>query len=276
VSPAGDKRGLDGGPVLSLQYRQPKVAEMLAATLRERILDNELPEGSELPRSADLAAEFRVSGASIREAMRILETEGLVTVRRGSLGGAIVNKPTSTDVSRIIGFVLHSWRTRFSDIRVAIAILEPMCAAMCAERADRHQTVLPGLFRTIAGARAAMGDWDTFETRTFEFHDILIDSCGNDSIRLVAGALDNFRNPGRITQSTKAARATVLDNVAAHSRETLDAHAAIAQAIAEGDADRAAKLTRSHDEGAREWIGGLDGEDPVIAVNAMRGEGFAS
>jgi GntR family transcriptional repressor for pyruvate dehydrogenase complex len=259
-----------------IQYRQPKVAEMVAATLRQRILDDELPEGSELPRSADLAAEFHVSGGSVREAMRILETERLVLVRRGSLGGAVVSKPTSTDVSRTIGFVLHSWGTTFSDVRFAIATLEPVCAAMCARREDRAETVLPQLNRTIEESRVSMGDWVTFEACTFEFHDRLIDTCGNDSIRLVVGALDNFRSPGRIVQSPKNMRSIILENVAKHAEETLTAHVDIAKAVAAGNADLAFALVRSHAEGTREWIGGADGTDPVVAVDALRSDSFGA
>ena len=66
---------------------------MVAGTLRRRILDGELEDGSWLPKQEDLIDEFGVSKPSMREAMRILETEGLLTVQRGNVGGAVVHTP---------------------------------------------------------------------------------------------------------------------------------------------------------------------------------------
>ena len=72
---------------------QPRIAEMIADSLRRRILEGELADGDVLPKVDDLLLEFPVSKPSIREAMRILETEGLISVRRGNVGGAIIHSP---------------------------------------------------------------------------------------------------------------------------------------------------------------------------------------
>ena len=62
------------------QLRQPRLAEIIAASLRDDILTGKLKEGDSLPRQEDLFTKFRVSLPAVREAMRILETEGLVEV----------------------------------------------------------------------------------------------------------------------------------------------------------------------------------------------------
>src|SRR4029079_12199745 len=58
------------------QLRQPRLAELVAAALRSRILSGRLPDGSMLPKQEELIEEFKVSKPSMREALRILETEG--------------------------------------------------------------------------------------------------------------------------------------------------------------------------------------------------------
>ena len=58
------------------QLRQPRLAEIIAASLRDDILTGKLTEGDSLPRQEDLFTRFRVSLPAVREAMRILETEG--------------------------------------------------------------------------------------------------------------------------------------------------------------------------------------------------------
>lgn len=72
---------------------QMRMAELVAAALRDRILAGGIGDGSTLPKQDELVAEFGVSYPSVREALRILETEGFITVRRGNRGGATVHAP---------------------------------------------------------------------------------------------------------------------------------------------------------------------------------------
>ncbi|WP_245938246.1 FadR/GntR family transcriptional regulator [Williamsia limnetica] len=67
-----------------------RVAETIAADLRSLIL---AAESYQLPTQDELVRDFGVSYPSVREALRILETEGLVTVRQGSVGGADIHRP---------------------------------------------------------------------------------------------------------------------------------------------------------------------------------------
>ena len=64
----------------------PRIAEIVADELRRQIIDGELADGDLLPRQEVLVEQFNVSLVSLREALRILETEGLVSVRRGNRG----------------------------------------------------------------------------------------------------------------------------------------------------------------------------------------------
>ena len=77
------------------QFAQPSVAEMVADVIRARIVAGTLPDGSMLPKQDQLISEFQVSRPSFREALRILESEGLISVRRGNIGGAQVHAPDS-------------------------------------------------------------------------------------------------------------------------------------------------------------------------------------
>jgi DNA-binding FadR family transcriptional regulator len=76
---------------------QRRIAETVAAELRQRILVG--PPAQHLPTQDQLVKEFGVSYPSVREALRILETEGLVTVRRGSVGGAEVHRPDQSSAA---------------------------------------------------------------------------------------------------------------------------------------------------------------------------------
>ena len=80
--------------------RSPKTAELVAGTLRRMVVDGQLKEGDFLPNEAELMAHFGVSRPTLREAVRVLESERLVEVRRGSRTGARVRVPGPEIVAR--------------------------------------------------------------------------------------------------------------------------------------------------------------------------------
>src|SRR5580698_6746793 len=79
--------------------RPPRLAEMVAEALRRRILSGAYPDGELLTRYEAITEEFQVSLPSAREALRMLEAEGLLTIRRGKRGGAIVRLPRPENVA---------------------------------------------------------------------------------------------------------------------------------------------------------------------------------
>ncbi len=81
---------------LGERVRVPKTAELVASSLRRQIIRRELVEGDALPPEADLMERFGVSRPTLREAFRVLESESLITVRRGSRGGAQIHAPDMT------------------------------------------------------------------------------------------------------------------------------------------------------------------------------------
>ena len=81
------------GPEARRRLSARRTAEIVADELRRQIIDGELADGDLLPRQELLVEQFNVSLVSLREALRILETEGLVSVRRGNRGGAVVHAP---------------------------------------------------------------------------------------------------------------------------------------------------------------------------------------
>lgn len=100
--------GRGGGGVNGVKVRVPKMAELVAAQLRRKIVRGELAEGEALPAESALMAEFAVSRPTLREAFRVLESESLINVRRGARGGARVQVPEGTVAARYAGW---SWST---------------------------------------------------------------------------------------------------------------------------------------------------------------------
>jgi len=221
---------------------------MVAATLRERIVSGQMDDDATLPTLERLVDEFGVSAPSVREALRILENEGLITVRRGNVGGAIVHRPKAEGAAYMLGLVLQSRNVGVTDLAAAVGELLTLCAGLCARRKDRARSVVPHLRRDLAQAEAKLDDSGVaYERVSKAFHHTLVGRSGNESITLLFGTLDWLWSAQEEAWAQRVAVGHDSPDPALR-REGLEAHRAIVDAISKGDADLAARITREHAE----------------------------
>lgn len=180
----------DQGGHRARPVRFQRLAEQVADDLRNRILLGDLGKSSGLPVEEVLRAQYPVSKPTLREAMRVLEAEGLITVRRGSVGGAIVHPPAAANVAYTLGLVLASRRVDIADVGTALRAVEPSCASACAARPDRAESVLPELQRIHDESMEIVDDLVAVTKASRLFHETLVDRCGNESLSILAGALE--------------------------------------------------------------------------------------
>lgn len=114
----------------------PKAADVLAHELRERILAGDYPEGMVLPPERELVSQTRLSRATVREALRILEVQGLLRIKAGRAGGAFVHRPDGDSVASSIDLVIRGQQIRLRALHETREAIEPTCAALAAERRD--------------------------------------------------------------------------------------------------------------------------------------------
>src|ERR1700742_2577827 len=172
------------------RFRQPRIAELVASQLRDDILSGRLKEGDVLPSQDGLLAEFGVSPPALREAIHILETDGLISVRRGNVGGAIVHPPSAERTAHMISMV---WQTRAAtpaDVSGALMHLEPICAGMCAAREDRLTEVVPYLEAEIEIQTEQFDDLTRYVPNARRFHETIVSRCGNEPMILLIGSLE--------------------------------------------------------------------------------------
>lgn len=243
------------------QMRQPRLAEMVAGVLRERIVSGDLADGGALPGLEKLVQEFGVSPPSLREALRILENEGLITVRRGNVGGAVVHRPSSDAAAYMFGLVLQAEQVPVADLATALGHLEVLCARLCAARRDRRRAVLPALRRLHRASTAVITDAVAFEQACQAFHDGLIAHCGNRSIMLAVTA---FEWLWREQPEGWAHRVSALHEYpdVALRRAGVAAHAEILEAIDLGSPEEAERVARAHIQDPR--IRSVAGSDATV------------
>ncbi|MFD5430447.1 FadR/GntR family transcriptional regulator [Streptomyces sp. NPDC127084] len=179
---------LSAGPV------QPdRLPDVVAGRIRELILLGELKDGERLPPLDNLLTQFGVSAPTMREALRILEAEGLIKVQRGSIGGALVQRPTPQTAAYTLALVLRSQGTDKGDVVEALSLLEPLCAMQCARLSNRKSTVVRELRKINAASRELLDDDEVkFNDTMTRFHTTLVQRCGSDTLKLLTGALGSI------------------------------------------------------------------------------------
>jgi len=253
--------------------RMSRVAESIAADLRQRILRGTYPDGP-LPKQDDLIAEYGVSGPSLREALRILEAEGLITVRRGKFGGAFIHSPNWSSAAYALGLAMQGQGVLVEDLAMAIRDLEPRCAESCASREDRLVTVVPALEANIAASEDVLGRAH-FTAVSRVFHDIFVDFAQNQTHRLVVRSLV------AVWSIQEQAWADAMEGEGRYpdieqQLAVLTAHRAITRLVARGDSHKVGKVATEHLAATQPRVLQFCGHRTVDASSAMAMRGFRS
>jgi DNA-binding FadR family transcriptional regulator len=239
------------------------VAELVADRLRHRILTGDLEDGELLPKERELREIYPASKPSFREAMRILEAEGLITVRRGNVGGAVVHRPTANNVAYTMAMVLATKEARIVDVARALRECEPVCAALCAERRDRRRSVVPRLRKVQRQSQRDLGDLLFATTVSRLFHETLVQACGNESLIVMVGALETIWSSH---ETGWADRIRDTETVPLEERRAaFDIHGQIIELIDQGESEKVRELCAAHLEVAQSYPnpGGRGVIDPM-------------
>lgn len=249
--PARKRAAIDLGAAMSRRIDNPstpdgrmrplRVAELVAAELRRRILDREYEE---LPTQDALAQEFHVSYPSLREAFRILETEGLVTVRRGTQGGAVVHQPSSQSLAYMLGLLLEHENVGLNDLGAALRLLEPACARLCAE-SPGHEEIGALLHEANNEAIDVLQDGARFTQASRRFHDRLVSETRNRTVTLVVSVLERLWSMHEEAWATRVASEGSYPTRRLRE-QVVGIHARIADAVSQGKAELSMHLARSH------------------------------
>jgi len=183
-----------------------KTHAVLADELRARILSGELAEGERLPVEEDLTVQFGVARTTLREALRVLESQGLITIRRGRGGGPIVTHPDLGPISMALAVSLQLQGTSMADLDEARRLIEPQIAGRLAR--DHRPEELEPLAQAIevASEAAERDDAMAFGLAAAGVHDALVEASGNTTLTTLTKLLQHMvrgyytRNADRFDQ----------------------------------------------------------------------------
>ena len=219
----------------------PKTAELVAAVLRRQIIKGKLSPQAVLPPEPALMEQFGVSRPTLREAFRVLESESLISVRRGLHGGAQVNAPDPAVAARYAGLILEYQGTSLGDVCQARALIEPLSARLLATRRDAAD--LARMHSALAAERQAEHDPQALAAARNDFHTLLAEVTGNQTLSLLNGVLQHI-----VERSGAALAHPGGPHAAGEGKAAPDdgAHARLLELAAAGQADEAEALWRRH------------------------------
>ncbi len=206
-----------------------KSSDVLAGKLQEQILSGAFPPGSSLPTERELVVATGLSRGSIREGLRILETQGLVNTRAGRYGGAVVSQPSDALLANHISVFARGRSISLRSLVEVRQALAPMIAYLAAQ--NRTAEDLAELKRVSAVLEAtASSDLNTFLDENANWHTALAAASHNELLFALAASI--------FPLMMEASR---IENFASEAVRGLAvrAHRRILQAIDDGDADTA-------------------------------------
>lgn len=178
-----------------------KTHAIVADQIRRQIVSGELAEGQQLPPEEELTAQFGVARTTLREALRVLESQGLIAIRRGRGGGPVVTHPDLGPVSTALATSLQIQGVTVGDLDAARRLIETQIAGQLArERGDSDLQVLQAAIDQAGGA-AERNDSRAFGLAAAGVHSALVQISGNQTLTTLSKLLEQMvhayytRNP---------------------------------------------------------------------------------
>lgn len=230
----------------------PKASDVLADHLREQILSGKLAEGSALPVERELAASVGLSRGVVRDALRVLEIEGLITTRPGRAGGSFVRRPDATTLRRSLSVLVSGRGVSYQSLLETRDALEPAAAELAA--LNRTGEDLAQLDAVTQQMRDAVGDIPAFLELNAQWHMAVVAASHNEIMQIILDSLSRA-----IVQATDVSGF----NTQRTMTDTLTAHERILAAVRKGDAQKAATAMSKHVHGYRMLIEAYEHPDQL-------------
>jgi DNA-binding FadR family transcriptional regulator len=214
-----------------------KAAERIARRIVQDIADGGHAAGDVLPSEAEMMRAYQVSRGSLREALRLLETQGLVFMKSGPSGGPVVGRPDPFYFGRMATLFFRLDGATYDDVAHALAYVDGLIVRLAAERRDPRCAVeLLSALSVESCELAAKSATSDAVDKMKDVHRTLARLCGNPILALMSDALGSIFREHIVAVSDAA-------GILPHSHHD---HVRIAELVIKGDADEAEKLAAEH------------------------------
>ncbi|EAR23693.1 GntR family transcriptional regulator [marine actinobacterium PHSC20C1] len=214
------------------KIKQGKLAEVIAAQIRDEIRSGALVIGDRLPTERELIEQLGVSRATVREALMLLESDGFVQMRAGRHGGAYVTRPKIERLATILDVILSVENTTTDELLEARALMEPLAVRLASVRATAED--LARIDECLARTVKHRDNPSIVAEEAARFHVLIAQSSHNGVISALTAT----------TQQLIFSRA--FDALGTEIDATIQAHQRIFAAIRDKQPDVAARRMMRH------------------------------
>lgn len=222
-------------PAINTLPRTPKRSEIVARQIVEDVLRRRLSPGGLLAPESVMLAQYGVGRATLREALRLLEAQGLVVLRPGPGGGTMLSSVDASDLGGTATLFFRLAGATYRELVQAITVVQPWLAEMAASRPD-HKAAATALFEAIDVTDAVRDEPQGVFRTGPAFHAVVANLSDNPVLSTFVNALEAIFTNQVLSTFDLTPRQAVF----------LDAHRAIAKAISAGRRGEARRLAHAH------------------------------
>ena len=221
------------------QVKQSRVFQDVVDQIQEAIVEGKLAPGSRLPAERELTDIFKASRGTLREALRVLEQKGLISIKTGVKGGAVVNTLTTQPFSESLDLLIRYQRVSLRDLAEFREGVEGMVAALAGQRATKEdiRQLKALLDKAEHSLEQGASGWDAFIRIDNQIHMALAGMAGNPVYESVLQTI--YDNIHRYFDRFLPREESVI-------RENYKDLCAIVRAVEKGDAKKASLLVQDH------------------------------
>jgi GntR family transcriptional regulator, transcriptional repressor for pyruvate dehydrogenase complex len=216
--------------------RPPKAAMLVAQRIVRDVVRGGLRPGDLLPPERIMLETYDTGRGTLREALRLLEFQGVIALKPGPGGGPILLNPAASHLASTLQLLMQLNRAPYRVIVEVRSALEPMMSQLAAHRISDES--LAELSRTVEQMRQDLGDRDSFLDSNKRFHDVIAWSSGNVLFAYIVDSLLGILDGTVLGIDYPSHRRTAI----------LKAHEEIYEAIASRDAAASEERMREHIE----------------------------
>jgi DNA-binding FadR family transcriptional regulator len=238
--------------VFDAEIRLPKLSHLIASKLRDQIVSGKLKPGSMLLPETQMLERFNVSRPTLREAMRILEAESLISIGRGMRKGPIVRGPTIEKAIEFTSFMLVSEGVTMRDMHEARTFFEPAIIR------GLHGEALKAAVGELRSCVDQMivdrkkGNYTQVVASTNRFHETLVRASGNKTMTLVCAILQSISDEAyNVTITAEGTTSRALDR---NMEKTTNGYAILCDLLEKEKTVEAASCWRTYMERALAFL----------------------
>jgi GntR family transcriptional repressor for pyruvate dehydrogenase complex len=208
--------------------------EEISGSIKELILDGAIKIGDRLPSEKELAQQFQVGRQTIREALRLLELSGFVTIQRGPGGGPVIKDTILRRIGDLFTGAFRMHKVTIGELTQARLEIERVILKFVFENADKED--LKALRKNVASAEKRISEGLMGTDYNADFHTLLAKATKNEVFVIVM-------------ESIMAVHLDLLSRTGADletSREVVRGHGRLLEAIEAGDREKAYGLLDHH------------------------------